>query len=140
MIAYLNFHTVAAFLNATVLGGMLMVTFVVAPIVFRVLERDTAGALMGAIFRMALPLFAAASIAAALLLFYRLDALLLAVNGAIFLVSLWVVVPLVERLRERRAAGDAGAARRFRAVHGASQLVNLLQLLLALAIFFRLAV
>ena len=139
MTAYLNFHTVAAGLNALVLGGMVLLTFVVAPTVFRILDRDLAGALMGAVFRLALPVFAAASIGAALLLFYRFDAVLLGANGAIFLLSWMGLVPLVESLRAARAAGEAGAARRFRLLHGASQLLNLGQLALSAFVFFRLA-
>ncbi len=139
MIAYFNFHTVAAVLNAIVLGGMILLTFVVAPTVFRVLERDLAGALMASIFRLAFPVFAAASIAAALLVFYRMEAILLGGNGIIFLAAWMISIPLVERLREMRRSGEVGAVRRFRLVHGASQAVNLLQLALSLFVFFRLA-
>lgn len=140
MIAYLNFHTIAAALNALVLGGMFAVTFIVAPTVFRAMDRSQAGAVMGAIFRLSLPVFAAASLIAALLLFYRLDAILLGLNGVGFLIAWMVIVPMVERLRERRDAGEPGAVARFRRVHGASQIVNLLQLALALFVFFRLAI
>lgn len=139
MIAYLNFHTAAAGLNALVLGGQVLLTFVVAPTVFRALERTDAGALMGAVFRLALPFFAAASLGGALLLFYRFEALLLGLNGVLFLLAWMLLAPLVERLRSAREAGHTGAAGRFRLAHGFSQVLNLAQLGLAIFIFFRLA-
>lgn len=140
MTEYLNFHTIAAALNAIVLGGGLILTFVVAPTVFRLLDRAQAGRLMGAVFNRSLPLFAAASFIAAMLLFYRIDAVLLGANAVGYLVSWQLLMPAIERLRDAREQSDTEARRRFRVAHGASQALNLLQLALAALVFFRLAI
>ncbi len=42
MVEYINFHTVAAFLNALMLGAMSFFTLALAPVVFRALEREQA--------------------------------------------------------------------------------------------------
>ena len=50
MIDYLNFHTAAAFLAALLVGAMTFFSFALTPVVFRALERDQAGRLLGALF------------------------------------------------------------------------------------------
>ena len=139
MIAYLNFHTAAAGLNALVLGGLFLSTFIVAPLLFSRLERDQAGTLAGAMFARTLPLFGLCSLIAAMLLFYRYEALLLAGNGVVFLLLGTLFVPYLEYLRAQRGTGGPDAVRRFRLAHGFSQVLNLAQLAVAAFVFFRLA-
>ena len=140
MVAFLNFHTVAAFLTALLLGGMVLFAFLVTPTAFRSLGRDVAAPFISALFRIYYPYMALLSFAAALLLFYRIEAGVLAAVGAGFLFANWILRPAIERNRQGHRAGEVPASRRFRRLHAASVLVNLAQMLVVAVIFFRLAV
>ncbi len=137
MVEYLNFHTVAAFLNALMMGAMAFFAFVLAPVVFKALGREDAPRLLTPLFpiyyRVMAPL-------AALAVFYRWESKLLWVFCAGFIFADFVLRPRIEALRPARAAGDARAAKRFGLLYGASVLVNLAQLAAVTLVFFRLAI
>ena len=71
MVEYINFHTVAAFLNALMLGAMSCFTLALAPVVFRALEREQAVRLLSSLFPLYYPVLLVCATAAALLIFYR---------------------------------------------------------------------
>lgn len=140
MVDYVNFHTVAAFLVALLVGGMAFFAFVVTPIVFRALGRAEAPRLLTPLFAVYYRVMALLAAGAALPIFYRWESKLLWALSAGFVFADFVLRPRIEALRAARAAGDRAAARRFGALHGVSVLLNLAQLAAVVLIFFRLAV
>lgn len=140
MLAYLNFHTLAAFAAALVVGGMSFFSFAVAPVAFKSLGRERAGEFLSLAFPVYYRAMAACSLIAALLIYYRWEAAAFAVQGAVFLALDFVLRPRIEALRPGRRAGEPAAVRAFARLHGASVLVNLAQWLGAIVLFFRLAV
>jgi len=50
MVDYLNFHTLALFFTALVVGGMSFFSFAVAPLAFRSFGRERAGAFLSQAF------------------------------------------------------------------------------------------
>ena len=71
MVEYLNFHTVAAFLNALMMGAMAFFAFVLAPVVFKALEREDAPRLLTPLFPIYYRVMAPLAAGAALAVFYR---------------------------------------------------------------------
>jgi hypothetical protein len=138
MTDYFNFHTIATLLTALALGGMVYFSFLVAPTTFRVLGRDRAPPLISAFFRLYYPFIAITTAAAAALIFYRGEAVVLALVAAVAVVGLLAIRPAVERLREGRKAGDDAATRKFRQLHGISMILNLLQMAALFIVFLRL--
>ncbi len=139
MVEYINFHTVAAFLNALMLGAMSFFTLALAPVVFRALEREQAARLLSSLFPLYYRVLLVCATAAALLIFYRWESWVLWAVAALFLLADLVIRPRIEALRAARAAGDERARRRFGLLHGASFGINLVQLAAVVVVFFRLA-
>jgi hypothetical protein len=126
MIEYL-----ALLATATLFGGMLLFSFGVAPFVFRSFPAEEAGR----VIRLAFPWYylfviAVAVVAAVLLVVagHERSALVMAVAALIGVFARQVLMPQINAARERRATGDAAAARRFGQLHGVSVLLNLGQL------------
>lgn len=136
MIEFINFHTIATFLTALALGGMVFFSFLVAPATFRVLGRDGAPPLISAFFQLYYPYVALTSAIAAALIFYRFEAILLAGVAVIAVFAYFVIRPAIEGLRARRLAGDAAASRKFGRLHGLSMVANLLQIGILCYVFF----
>lgn len=118
-------------------GSMLFFALVVAPTVFRALPAEQAGPFLRALF----PRYYLWGLVAALLT--TLLALWANAGGPVIVACATVTVlfvfarqnlmPAINRARLRQLDGDEAAASRFRRLHGASVLVNLLQLLLLAA-------
>ncbi len=140
MTEYVNFHTVAAFLNALVLGSMVFFAAVVTPVAFKALEQPGRSAYLRALFPLYYRVLAAASALAALFIWYRVEAIWLGLNAAAFLAADQLIRPRIERHRAGRERGDAADTRAFRRLHRLSVYLNLLQLIVALVVFFRLSV
>ena len=139
MIEYLNFHTGAAFFSALLVGGMTFFSFAVTPVVFRALERPAAGAFLSRAFPVYYRSMAACCLFAALLIFYRSEALWFGLIGVVFIALDVGLRPKMEALRRARLAGDEVARRRFGRLHRLSLAINLLQWAGAVILFFRLA-
>ena len=116
MVEYLNFHTVAAFLNALMMGAMAFFAFVLAPVVFKALGREDAPRLLTPLFPIYYRVMAPLAAGAALAVFYRWESKLLWVVCAGFIFADFVLRPRIEALRPARAAGDARAAKRLESV------------------------
>ncbi|MFQ5784447.1 MAG: DUF4149 domain-containing protein [Alphaproteobacteria bacterium] len=123
-----------------VLGGMAFFSFVMAPLVFRVLERETAAVFMRAAFPLYYAVMAVAAALGALFAAFgnMFDAILLAAVAAIFVALRQILAPAIERARNGRSAGDETARENFRRLHGLSVAVNLAQLVAVTAALLRL--
>ena len=113
-----------------VLGGMAFFSFVMAPLVFRRLEREQAAAFMRAAFPLYYRSMGVCALVAAvpLAITGRLDGLLMALVAVGFILLLTLLLPALNRHREGRVAGDADADASFKRLHGFSMVVNLGQL------------
>lgn len=125
-------HTIALYATAILLGSMLFFSFVVTPVVFRTLDGEAASRFLRALF----PLYYIAIIVlgaiAALMLALAaqpMPAAAMAVTAALAVLTRQILIPQLDALRAGRAAGDAGAVRSFRRLHGLSMVINLAQML-----------
>ncbi len=130
----------AALATALVLGGMAFFSFVVAPLVFRVLDRETAAGFMRAAFPRYYDTMAGAAAVAAVTAALRgpADGAIMAGVAAAFVALRFALLPALDRRRGRRASGDAGAEAAFRRLHGISMAVNLVQLAAVAVVMARL--
>ena len=140
MVTYLNLHTIATFLAGLLIGGMIFFSFAVAPVVFKTLPRDDAATLMRAAFPVYYRVMATLSLLAALLIYYRPEALRFGLIGLLFIGADLGLRPRIDRLRTAARSSQGATARsHFRTFHGVSVVINLVQLTIAVLLFFRLA-
>jgi hypothetical protein len=140
MSAILSFATLAAFAAALLVGGMLFFAAVTAPMVFTTLDSATAGHFIRRIFPVYyLVMFAFAAVAAlAAIPVLPVDAGVLAVVAAAFVVARQGLMPRINALRDREVAGDTAAGARFQRLHRVSVWLNAAQFLAAAVILLRL--
>ena len=124
------------------LGGMLCVLIVVAPIVFTSLPEVEAGQFLRSMFPRYYVFIITLS-ALAFALYQGGVGLVLSVPAtvcsAVALSTLWVrqsLVPRIKDARDAQFAGDAAAGTRFDRVHKLSVLINMVQLVGLLVILF----
>jgi|TARA_B100000315_G_C14449243_1_gene528305 hypothetical protein len=138
MALYLTLHTCATFLTALLLGGMVCYAFFLTPLVFRFLD----GPIRADFLRRTFPVYyrsgAVLAILAALPIWYRGEAMGLAAVGVAFVLVLALLLPPINRARDGRDAGDENAAARFQRLHRLSVMINLGQMVVVVAVFFRL--
>ncbi len=131
----------ATLLIALILGGMVFFAGVVAPMVFKALTPDAAGAFLRAFFPLYYKVLAAASGVAAVLLSVAISvwtaALMLIVAG-LFAFSLMILTPRINDARDAWLCGDSAARIRFGRLHGASVAINLAQMIIVLVVFLAL--
>ena len=127
--------------TAGVFGAMLFFSSVVAPLVFIRLEAATAGRFIRGLFPwyylfvLCLAAIAAAAIAA-------VDPVVASIMAAVALgalVARQVLMPQINRDRDRALAGDAKADRRFGRLHRLSVWINAAQIVAAFVALTRLA-
>ena len=120
----------AYFASITLFGGMMLYSFGFAPFLFKALEPDVAGRTI----RRAFPAYylfviGGGALAAALLAVSDpLGAGLMALVAGIGIIARQVLMPMINAARDRQLAGEAVAKSRFAALHGASVLLNFVQL------------
>jgi len=118
-------------------GSMLFFALVVAPTVFRSLPGEHAGAFLRALFpRYYLWGLIAALLTTLLALWANAGGLVVTACAAVTVLFVFArqnLMPAINRARLQKLDGDAGAAARFKRLHGLSVLINLLQLLLLVA-------
>lgn len=122
--------TLAYFTAATLFGGMILYSFGFAPFLFRTLGPEQAGRTIRAAFP-AYYLFVIGGGALAAVLLMSTDgvaAALMAAVAAIGIVARQGLMPAINAARDRHLAGDAAAKARFGALHGASVVLNFVQL------------
>ena len=137
---YANFHTLALFFAALVLGAMMFFAAVVTPTVFRALPDGPRTQYLSALFPVYYRNLAFLSILAGGFIWYRAESYWLWAVAVLFLFADIVLRPLIEKYRAGRDAGDAAAKRTFGLLHRASVLINLAQMGIMIVVFFRLAV
>jgi hypothetical protein len=120
-------------------GSMVFFGAVVAPLVFRVLPAEAAGAFLRAFFPnyyvwgFVVAVLAAASAAFA----DRLSLALCLVVAILFLLARQWLMPKINKARDAALSGDTTAQGRFDRLHRFSVVINALQLILLLAIAAR---
>ena len=130
---------------AAVFGAMAFFAFVYAPLVFIKLGTETGGRFIREVFPVYYVTMGATSVAAAVLLAFAsatrgTDALAMACIGLVFFLTRFALLPIINRNRDAGQAGDLAAKKRFDALHRASVVVNLLQMLAVLVVLVRFAV
>ena len=131
-------HVAATLLVALVLGGMVFFAAMFTPLIFAKLETETASGFIRQVFPVYYRVMAALSIVAALPIWYRAEAWVMAAVAALFIVAMVALMPAINRARDARTAGDQAARRRFALLHRLSVLINLAQLVAVLVVFLRL--
>ncbi len=140
MLDYLNLHTAAAFLNGISLGAMLFFAAVVTPVAFRALEAEARGAFLQEIFPLYFRSLAVLETLAGVFIIYRPEGWILLAVAAGFVFADQVLRPQIDKHRAGRYKGETEATKKFRQWHRLSVGINLLQMLVCLVLFFRLAV
>jgi len=140
MVTYLNFHVLAALLNAVSLGAMLFFAVIVTPVVFKTLNGDVRTKFLGTIFPVYYRTLSAINMLAGLLIFYRGEGWVLWIIAAGFILSDMILRPRIDRHRAGHYAGETLASGKFKSLHRTSVLINIVQMIASLIIFFRLAV
>ena len=129
---------------ACLLGGMLFFPSVVAPVVFKALPEEQAGAFLRAMFpryySFIILLGVAACVSYALAESGSGGSLLaptVGITGLVVVSTLWVkqsLLPKINAARDAELAGDASAGASFNTMHRLSVVINMVQLLALLAI------
>ncbi len=122
----------AGLVIALVLGGMAFFSFVFSPLVFLKLPVETGGPFMRAVFPWYFLAIAVLFAVAAVLLWERPGlAMLMATMAVLALGNRQVMMPRIDRMRERFQAGEAGAEKKFDRLHRASVGIGLMQMISA---------
>ncbi len=130
----------AGLLAAATLGVMLFFACVVAPTIFKTLPEQMAGSLIRRLFPHYYLVLAVITGLAAMLALGTLNAAAaLALVCGVFLAGRFVLMPRINQARDASLAGDRAAATTFRRLHGASVILNAIQMLVLAAVAVRLA-
>lgn len=138
MAGFLTLAMAAKLLTALLLGGMVWFSFVFAPLVFKKLPKETAGAFISQVF----PVYYWSSLVLTFLAMVTAadwtDRIILTCVAGLFGVAIFGFLPSMNGLRDRANAGDEAAGKAFARWHGISMVVNLIQMIAVLAAFLRL--
>ncbi len=141
MFDWINLHSLAVLFASLVVGGMAFFTFVVTPAVFAHLGKARAGSLMADLFPQYYLAMAAGAIGATGLLAARQEhGLEVASMAGVAFGFIAARRGLLPRMAEIRASIDKGSKKAeiaFRRLHGASMILNLVQLLVAVFVLLR---
>jgi hypothetical protein len=125
-----SLELLAGLFLALTFGGMTFFSAVVAPLVFKKLQPATAGAFIREVFPCYYTTMGGITLVAFLTLLPAAGstgawpAVLSGLTLVGFLFARLVLMPTINRSRDRELAGDAAAGRRFRRVHGLSVAMN----------------
>lgn len=137
MADWFSFHVLALVLVAALFGGMLFFAALFAPMVFRLLPREDAAALMRGMFPVYHRVMGVVSLLAMLPLApqwsYGPEVATLALVAAGFVFANTVLRPRID------AARDSGRRAAFRRLHRASVVINMAQLVAVAVVLVRLA-
>jgi Domain of unknown function (DUF4149) len=131
-------HAVGTLLSSVALGGMLFFAAVFAPAVFRTLQPATAADFLRQVFPVYYRVLTALTILAALLLWDRWEALVLAMIALLFVFARYGLMPRISQARDARLDGDESEGRTFVRLHRLSVVINLSQMAALLAVCLRL--
>jgi hypothetical protein len=136
----LTLHSVALTFTALLLGGMVFYAAFMTPLVFAKLERPVAASFLRAVFPIYYQVMAVLAVLAALPIWYRMEASVLAGIAFLFVLIKYLLLPIINRARDARDAGDETGTKRFARLHRLSVLINLFQMLTVLWVFLRLTI
>lgn len=138
MFDWLSPTLLAAFTTAILVGGMVYFAVVFAPLVFRHLPSDRAGAFIRKVFPVYYLTGLVLSALAGFVAIWRrpTEGAILLLVAAGFAYSRQILMPQINALRDREATGDSEAGWRFRRLHRFSVLINMLQLLAGSIVLF----
>ncbi len=139
MLDWMTLHTSVVLLEAAILGGMLFFAFVTAPVIFTALEAPVAGGLIRKMFPAYYLYMGVLSALATILLSFvdEIDAVAMSGVALLFWVARQVLMPHINRLRDKEQEGDVAAAGRFKAMHRLSVVINLVQMIAVAVILVR---
>lgn len=123
-------------LLGALVGSMLFFAITVAPTVFRVLSAEQGGAFLRRFFPRYYLWGIVLALLCTLVAAFAADGILLgacALVAALFVYSRQLLMPRINRARDRDLEGDADASRAFKQLHLQSVLINGLQLLILIA-------
>jgi len=129
---------VGTLLAALGLGGMLFFAAVFAPLVFRKLPADDAGPFIREVFPVYYTVLTVMTVLAALALWNRAEAPVLAAVAALFVFAQHVLMPRINRASSLRQLGDIAEAANFTRLHRLSVIINVAQMAALLAVVLRL--
>ena len=133
--------TAAILITSALFGSMLFFSFVMAPLIFANLAAPAAARLIRAVFPwyylVLLVLSGMAGVALATAA--PLEAGIMLAIASLALFSRQILMPYINKLRDKSHEGDTRAERQFRQVHGASVLINMVQLVGVTLVLIRLA-
>jgi hypothetical protein len=132
---------VALLLSALLFGGMAFFAGVMAPLIFSKLPAETAGGFMREVFPVYYLVMALVAFLAALAAMVGRfgESVILVLIAAGFLYARFGLMPQINRLRDAELEGNAAASVRFKRLHRASVLLNLVQLIAAGGVLIALA-
>lgn len=127
---------------SAVFGGMVFFAFLYTPLVFIKLGKEAGGRFIREVFPVYYVAMGATSIVAAVLLAIANgarsgDALAMVCTGIVFFLARFALLPIINRNRDAWQAGDLAAKKRFDALHRASVIVNVVQMLAVLVVLVR---
>jgi hypothetical protein len=136
----LTLHSIGLTFTALLLGGMVFYAVFMTPLVFAKLERPVAAQFLRDVFPIYYQVMAILAVLAALPIWYRMEASVLAGMAALFVLIKLFLLPIINRARDARDDGDAAGAVRFSKLHRVSVLINLAQMMTVFWVFLRLTV
>lgn len=132
---------ISQLLTAALFGTMLFFSFVMAPLIFVKLDEVTAGRFIRAVFPWYYSVLLTLSALAAVLLVasapVEAGILLGCASAAAF--ARQILMPRINRLRDRALQGDQSAERRFDLLHRLSVCINVVQLIAVTVVLVLLA-
>jgi Domain of unknown function (DUF4149) len=130
-------HAVGLLLCSVALGGMLFFVAIFAPLVFRKLPADTAGSFIRQLFPIYYATLIVLSGCAAVLLWGRAEAPVLAAVALLFVFSRFALMPRMIRARDASLEGDFSEGETFGRLHRLSAIINIAQIVAFLTVFVR---
>lgn len=129
---------VGALLSAVALGGMIFVSAVVTPLVFRELPEETAAGFVRRLHGPHYTVLIALTGLAMALLWGGAEALVLAVVVALFVFSRFALLPRMNRAQDAALAGDLGEDEVYARLSRLATIIDLAQMAALLAVSVRL--
>ncbi len=125
---------------AALFGGMMFFPTVVAPRVFKVLDQESAGRFLRALFPAYYAFMIVTSALAGIAALILSPSIFLVHGLALFAVAVstlavrQILVPRINHWRDQSLAGDQAAEKRFNSSHRLSVVINMIQLLAVIGI------
>ena len=130
----------ASIIIALIIGGMAFFAAVMTPLVFTKLPPKISGPFIREVFPVYSKVMAILTMLAAVLLWGRLESILLIIVFAIFIWAWFWLMPKINHFRDAGLGGDKGADKTFNLLHKLSVFINLSQLATVTIVFVRIII